>query len=148
MQQEPKLHEKFKDYPDCRRAYYYKRAWAIAWGLFNSGEEARAIFYLCDAVSLEGNGDFASIVSKFVEQWNLHYLHSLEYQSSDWDQLLSQIEAEPLYKKFVYPYYLQATVLYTGSSSIKGGEWISMVKRRLEFLRSSMYVLTRGSPQS
>ena len=106
------------------------------------------MFYSCDGISLEDNGDFASIVSKFVEQWNLYYPHSLEYQSSDWDHRLSQIEAEPLCKKFVYPYYLQVTILYTGSSSIKGGEWISMVKRRLEFLRSSKYNLTCGSLQS
>jgi hypothetical protein len=148
LQQGHRLQEKFAGYTDYRTAYYYKRAWATAWGLFDSDKEAQDIFELCDNTSLESNKNFSSIVSKFVEQWGLHYPQSLKYRSNDWDQLLSQIEAVPLHQKLDYPYYLQVTVLYNGSSSIKGGEWLSIVERRLEWLKTSKYILAHRNSGS
>jgi hypothetical protein len=137
LQRAREVQEKFKEHPDYRRAYYYKRAWAIAWGYFNSKRDAEDIFELCDDASIESNGDFSSIVSKFVDQWRLHYPLALKYQSNDWNQLLSDIEAEPLHRKLDYPFYLQVTVLYTSSSNLKGGEWLEMVERKLEWLKDS-----------
>lgn len=135
LQRAQEVQKRFKEHPDYRRAYYYKREWAIAWGYFNSNKATDHIFELCDDASIESDGDFSSIVSKFVDQWNLHYPLSPKYRPNDWNQLLSEIEAEPLHRKLDYPYYLQVTVLYTGSSNLKGGEWLEMVERKLEWLK-------------
>ena len=142
LQQGHNLQEKFKTSPDYRRAYYYKRAWAIVWGLFDNDKDAKTIFELCNNKSLDSKGDFFSIVSKFVELWSLHYPQALEFQSHHWEQLLSQIEDEPLHRRLDYAKYLQVTVLYSGPSSMKGGEWLSLVERRLDWLKTSKYDIT------
>lgn len=129
-----------KDYPEYQKAYYYKRAWAVAWGLFDAERVTKDIFGLCDEVSLSGNKTFSPIVSHFLERWGNHYPQTLDYTSNNWDHLLSLIEAQPLSKRLDYPHYLQVTVLYTGPSSLEGGEWLSMVERKLPWLTTSKYI--------
>lgn len=135
LQRGRKVLEKFNDSPDCRRAYYYERAWAITWGLFDGDKNARDVFEACAAASQETSGDFSSIISEFMERWSLHYPQTAQYQSNDWNQLLSRLEVEPLPKRLDYPYYLQVTVLYTGSSNAQGAAWLSMVERKLVWLK-------------
>lgn len=127
----------FEAHPERREAYYYKRAWARTWGLFNASKEAQRIFELCDNASLEAGGDFTSIISTFLEEWSKHYPQAREYQTLPLSKRMSHVEAAPLYRKLDYPYYLQVTLLYTGSSRQEGGNWISMVEHRLEWLKSS-----------
>jgi hypothetical protein len=137
------LKTKFQENHDYRRAYYWKRAWATAWGRFNSDKEAQRIFKLCDDASLESSGDLSSIISKFSVEWSRHYPEALEYQvsvnSRNFSELLTNLESRPIYVNLNYPSYLQVTLLYSGSSRLTGGKWISMVERRLEWLKSSKY---------
>jgi hypothetical protein len=145
LQQESKVQEKLNKSPEFRRAYHYKRAWAIACGYYNTDKATRDVFDLCDKASIENNQEFSSIISTFIKQWSLHYPQALKYQSKDWNQLLTQIETEPLQQRMDYPYYLQVTVLYTGSSNTKGGEWLSMVERRVKLLKNSKLFLNASS---
>jgi hypothetical protein len=57
----------------------------------------------------------------------------------DWESILLAAEEEPLHAKLDFPYYIRVSLLYTGSSKAKGGEWLAMVDRKVVKLKERKF---------
>lgn len=54
----------------------------------------------------------------------------------DWERLLLEAENEPFHERmWDFTYFIRVALMYTGSSKAKGGEWLSMVDRKVVKLR-------------
>jgi uncharacterized protein (UPF0248 family) len=61
----------------------------------------------------------------------------------DWDRILLAAENKPFHEKMglaghSLSNYLRVTLLYSGSSKVKGGEWLSMVDRKVRKLKERL----------
>jgi hypothetical protein len=81
-----------------------------------------------------------------------------ENLSSDWVDLLIQLQQLQLREMMIYPHYLQVSVMFT-CSGLNGGQWLSMLEERLSTVRktselnrlcqsrSSSLIVTGSNPQ-
>ena len=60
---------------------------------------------------------------------------------ADWESILLAAEEEPLRAKLDFPYYIRVSLIYTGSSKAKGGEWLEMVNRKVVKLKERKFRL-------
>jgi hypothetical protein len=56
--------------------------------------------------------------------------------TEDWERSLVAAQNEPFYKNMEdFPYFIQVSVVYSGSSKVKGGEWLSYMDQRVVVLK-------------
>ena len=55
----------------------------------------------------------------------------------DWTRMLMEAQNESFYAKMPdFPYFIQISLVYSGSSKLKGGEWLSLVDRKVVALKN------------
>ena len=65
----------------------------------------------------------------------------LRDSAKDWVDILERLELLPLHKKMGYDKYVRIDVIYTGSSDLAMGVWLSMVERRLQKLEHRKWLI-------
>jgi len=155
-----KVRERLDEHECIREAYAYIKRWARVRGI-NKILSDQKIFQLVqnyqsdisERAKIDRLPAASNLVREFFNKDAQSYdplvdAEGIESQNMEnWESVLIALDSLRFYEKMIdFPQFVRVAVTYSGPSRMKGGEWISMVERRITKLEERLNkVISKGS---
>lgn len=89
-----------------------------------------------------------NLIARFFSHIDLDVSIPNNRSPKDWERFLLDAQNEPFYMNMQvdFPYFIQVSMMYSGSSKVKGGEWLSFMDRRAVVLKERKFLIVHLFP--